>query len=352
MVKVIIEYVWIGGSNELRSKTRICDFEKNMSLKKINKNICHYISKWNYDGSSTKQASGDDSEVIIYPCKAIKCPFRKGNNLIVMCDTYTPKDEPLETNKRFTACELFEECDNFDEDKPWYGMEQEFFMMDCKTNKPLGFENIVNKELEPKEQGQYYCSVGSVNNFGRNIMEKVLENMLYSDLDVSGINAEVAPGQWEYQIGPVCGIDAGDQLWLSRYILERTCEEYNVMINYEPKLSNYTNWNGSGMHTNFSTKKMRESNGIKYIKKAIKRLSKKHKEHMKVYGDNNEGRMTGEHETASYDKFSWGVADRGASVRVGNDVNQNGCGYFEDRRPGANADPYLVTAMIYNTCCK
>lgn len=331
--KIIAEYVWIGGNGELRSKA------KTLSSK------YEPFPEWNYDGSSTNQAPGHNSEVILKPKARYPCPFRKGDNIIVLCDTYTNENTPLKTNTRFDANYLFEKKI---EEIPWFGLEQEFFIINRETNKPLG----VSKNLSTMKQGQYYCSVGSENAFGRRIIEEHYNACLYAGLDISGVNAEVAPAQWEYQIGPCTGIDAGDQLWISRYILYRIAEKHNVLINFEPKPLK-GDWNGSGCHANYSTKSMREGDnkytGLEIINKAIKKLSLKHKEHMKVYGEGNKDRMTGKHETASYDTFSYGVANRGASVRIPYLTLKNKQGYFEDRRPSANMDPYLVTSILFKT---
>lgn len=340
--KIIVEYIWLGGDCELRSKARVLSFDVNCTVKK------DIIPLWNFDGSSTGQADGHDSEVIIKPQRICKCPFRRnGDNLLVICDTHNSKNEPLATNTRFTANAKFESNLN---EEPWFGIEQEFFMINAKTGLPLGFNNEIKNN--PTKQGDFYCSVGACNAFGRHIIEDAIDNMLYADLDVSGINAEVAPGQWEYQIGPCIGIDSGDQLWLSRYILERTAEKYNVKIEYHPKpLGENTDFNGSGCHTNYSTKKMRDDNGIVEIFNAIAKLEPKHAEHMQIYGKDNEMRMSGKHETASFTKFTYGVADRGASVRIGHTVFYDKKGYMEDRRPASNADPYLVTSKIFETTC-
>jgi glutamine synthetase len=216
-------------------------------------------------------------------------------------------------------------------------------MFDRETGVPLGFD-------EHGEQGQYYCSVGGNNAFGRNVAEDHLKACLTAGIKISGINAEVAPGQWEFQIGICEGIEAGDHLWMARYLLDRISEKYNVYIVYHPKPL-VGNWNGSGCHTNYSTQRMREEGGISEIYKAIELLGKKHEEHMQVYGQHNELRLTGRHETASYKVFTYGRADRGASIRIGNKTIQDGRGYFEDRRPSSNMDPYLVTAKIFETTC-
>ena len=338
MSKILADYVWIGGNMELRSKV--------MVLEGNDATLANF-PEWNYDGSSTAQASGSDSEVIIKPHSVYKCPFRKGNNVIVFCDTYLPNGQPHPTNHRFGAKLIF---DKKLELEPWYGLEQEYFLMDRATDKPYG------EYKEPIVQGQYYCSVGSRNSFGRKIVDAHLDACLYAGLRISGINAEVAPGQWEFQIGPAVGIEAGDHLWMARYLLERITEQTwdngsRVYIDYHPKP--FQGINGSGCHCNYSTNEMREGRkereGIEFIYEAIKKLEDNHDAHMKVYGADNDQRMTGLHETSSYKRFTYGKANRGCSVRIGNKTVENGRGYFEDRRPASNCDPYLVTSKIFET---
>lgn len=345
---VIAEYIWIGGNNELRSKTRIYyDITSDIFCNDDFRVALSSMKDWNFDGSSTGQAKTLDSEIIIKPVNIFPCPFRRGVGVLVLCDTYDTNGIHLPTNTRYNANKIFEQKPD---EIPWYGIEQEFFLYNSHTSNPLGFNNECS--YNPVSQGQYYCAIGSENSFGRNIMEESLDNMLYANLDVSGINAEVAPGQWEFQIGPVTGIEAGDQLWIARYILERTAEKYNTHVEYHPKPLGINNdWNGSGCHTNFSTENMREDGGLNYIMNAIEKLKNKHSEHMEVYGKYNNLRMSGKHETASYDNFTWGVADRGSSIRIGTDVFNQQKGYFEDRRPASNADPYLVTSKIFETVC-
>jgi glutamine synthetase len=352
MIEIIAEYIWIDGNGNLRSKARTLDWEslvvdKNSNYPKNFIFLNHKIPNWNYDGSSTGQAVGNNSEITLQPCYATYCPFRLKPNILVMCETYDPSGKPALNNNRDWTRILFNK--NL-EARPWYGIEQEFFMINPDTNKPIGW---LHEQVTPP-QGQYYCSVGTGNTFGRPIIDKHYTYCLYAGLKISGINAEVAIGQWEYQIGPVEGIEAGDQLYLSRYILQRIAEDFNIRIDFQPKpLKN--NWNGSGCHTNYSTLSMREGSeengklGIEFIKEAIEKLSLKHDEHMEVYGTDNELRMTGEHETSSFDKFTWGVAHRGASIRIPRDVDNHGKGYLEDRRPSSNMDPYLVTGILFKT---
>lgn len=338
MSKICVEYVWLDGLNQFRSKTKVIDYECTSASD---------LPVWNYDGSSTYQATGHDSEVYIQPKKIINDPLRKGKHIIALCDTYlTDNITPHKDNTRIIAEQIFNR--GLDQE-PWFGIEQEYFLIDPSTNKPLGFPN----NGYPRPQGPYYCSIGYNNNFGRNIVEEHLEACLYANLDITGINSEVAPGQHEYQIRAV-GIDAADQLLLSRYLLIRIAEKYSVYVSFDPKPVK-GDWNGSGCHVNYSTKLMREGDhitgrtGLELIEESINKLSMKHAEHIKVYGENNHERLTGKHETSSIDKFSFGRANRGASIRIPSQTISDKKGYFEDRRPASNMDPYLVTSKIFLT---
>lgn len=334
MKQLIVEYVWIDGDNNLRSKGKTFSFdcEKSVYITVLIDNI----PEWNYDGSSTNQAFGENSEIILKPQVLYKCPFRKENNYITLCDTYDINNKPLLNNHRYNASKIFSK--NIIEE-PWFGIEQEFFMIDNNTNKPL--------DTTMTEIGNHYCGVG-LHYTSRKIIDEHYDACIYMDLDISGINAEVALGQWEYQIGPTTGLKAADQHWISRYIIQRIAEKYNVSIDFSPKPIK-GNINGSGCHTNFSTKYMREEGGLDIIYDSIKKLSYKHDEHMEVYGINNEHRMTGLNETASYNTFSSGVGSRSSSIRIPTSTFNNKCGYFEDRRPGANMDPYIVTSKLFET---
>lgn len=335
----ICEYIWIGGRGEIRSKTRVIKNFKG----KIDK-----IPEWNYDGSSTGQAPSDgNTEVILKPVFYCTNPLRKANysqirHIIVLCETYDNNGNPLPTNHRANAKSIF---DKLDEQECWFGLEQEYF--------------ICNKRFVYENNGAHYC--GKTDNYiERQIVEEHFKCCIEAGLSISGINAEVATSQWEFQIGPSNGIniasefiskgiDAADELIVARYLLERIAEKYLREINYEPKISDDAN--GSGCHINFSTKIMREANGYEKIIDCMDKLANKHSEHIAVYGEDNRKRLTGLHETSSMDKFTWGIGTRNTSVRIPNATHKNGCGYFEDRRPAANIDPYLATSIIAKTCC-
>ncbi|XP_013145020.1 PREDICTED: glutamine synthetase 2 cytoplasmic-like isoform X1 [Papilio polytes] len=299
---------------------------------------------WNFDGSSTGQADGHNSDTYLVPRALYRDPFRRGNHLLVMCDTYKYNMEPTESNHRVKCQEAYEKCKD---DEPWFGIEQEYILLDSDLRPfgwpPGGF---------PPPQGPYYCGVGANKVFARDLVEAHYKCCLYAGVPIAGTNAEVMPSQWEFQVGPSVGVTAGDDLWMARYILHRLAEEYGVIVTFDPKP--VQDWNGSGAHTNFSTKKMREENGIIEIEKAIDKLSKVHMKHIKVYdprgGKDNERRLTGLHETASINDFSAGVANRASSIRIPRAVAEEKKGYLEDRRPASNCDPYAVVNALMRTC--
>ena len=339
-----LEYIWIGGNNEIRSKTKIITFKKNPN------DLCNPTSFpiWNYDGSSTGQASGSDSEVLLKPVRVYDNPFpiytkhKDFKMLLILCETLNKNQTPHSTNTRHKAVEVFEK---YKETKPWYGIEQEFFMIDLETNLPLGFK----KDGITSKQGQYYCGIGAENCFDRQITDEMLEKCLDANLNITGLNFEVAPGQCELQLKDE-GIKAADSLIILRYILMRVAEKHNVRIDISAKPVK-GDWNGSGCHVNFSTVAMRSNGGYEVILDSMKKLAAKHSEHIKVYGNDNIHRLTGQHETSSISEFSWGVANRGASIRIPNSTKEEGKGYFEDRRPSSSMDPYLVLPKILDTVC-
>ncbi|CAN0024675.1 unnamed protein product [Heterosigma akashiwo] len=333
--KIMAEYIWIGGTGaDIRSKTKTLDFVPTSPSQ---------LPDWNFDGSSTGQAPGEDSEVIIKPKAIFPDPFRRHGNILVMCDCYKPNGEPIFNNTRAKCAEIMERAKDL---KPWFGIEQEYTLFEADGVTPFGWP----KSGYPLPQGPYYCSNGTENAFGRPIVEAHYKACLYAGINISGINAEVMPGQWEYQVGPSEGIDSGDHMWVSRYLLTRVCEDFGVIVSYDPKPIP-GDWNGAGCHTNFSTEPMRRPGGFAVIEDALKKLGEKHAEHIAAYGEGNERRLTGKHETASINQFSYGVANRGCSCRIPRTTEADGYGYFEDRRPASNMDPYVVTGKIVETCC-
>jgi len=323
------EYIWSDGSEPtpmLRSKTKVVETAKDLPI-------------WGFDGSSTNQAPGKASDCVLRPVFTCPDPIRGGENVLVLCEVLYQDMTPHKTNTRAACAEI---GDRFAEQEPWFGMEQEYTLFD--GSRPLGFpENGF-----PAAQGPYYCGVGSDQVYGRPLVEAHLEACIAAGLTISGINAEVMPGQWEFQIGPLPTVDVADQMLIARWLLYRIGEEFDINATLDPKPVK-GDWNGAGCHTNFSTKSMRE--GYDPIIAACDALGEKFMEHVTNYGDNIQSRLTGKHETAPWNKFSYGVSDRGASVRIPWQVAIDKKGYIEDRRPNANCDPYLVAGMIADTVC-
>jgi glutamine synthetase len=333
MSLVKLEYIWLDGykpTQSLRSKTKIVkaeDFDGTLAS----------LGMWSFDGSSTEQAPGGSSDCLLKPVYMVNDPQRK-NAYLVMCEVLNADGTAHESNGRATI----EDDDN----DFWFGFEQEYFLWDPRTNKPLGFP----EGGYPGPQGPYYCSVGANNAFGRDIVEEHLDAIIEAGLNVEGINAEVAAGQWEFQIFAKGAKEAGDQIWIARYLLERIGEKYGVAVNWHCKPLGKLDWNGSGMHANFSNTTLRTCGSKEMYDKICEAFRPVVKEHIEVYGADNHLRLTGKHETASIHDFSYGVSDRGASIRIPVfTVNKGWKGYLEDRRPNSAADPYKVAARIIKT---
>jgi len=330
-MKAKLEYIWLDGfepTQSLRSKTKIL---KNFS------GALEDVPMWSFDGSSTEQAAGNASDCLLQPVDIYPDSARK-NGFLVMCEVLNSDGSAHESNGRATI--------NDDDNDFWFGFEQEYFLWDMETNKPLGFP----ANGYPAPQGPYYCSVGAGNAYGRHIIEEHLDLCLDAGLNVEGINAEVATGQWEFQVFAKGAAKAGDQVWVARYLLQRTAEAYGVGINYHPKPLGDTDWNGSGMHANFSNSLLRTCGSKDAYAEICNAFAPLVNEHIEVYGADNDKRLTGKHETQSIDKFSYGVSDRGASIRIPIATVEGGWkGWLEDRRPASNADPYKVAARIVKT---
>jgi len=337
---VMAEYVWLDANQTPRSKT------KTMTARptKVSE-----LSDWNYDGSSTEQAEGHNSEINIKPQAIFDDPFRGYPHILVMCDAYNAWDDPPAIGNTRAACaELMTKYKSHD---PWFGIEQEFTLMKAgkvgeTPKQPLGFNADGS---EPAPQGPYYCSAGFGVSIGRPVSDDHYLKCLQAGVKIAGQNAEVMPGQWEYQIGPCRGIEVGDHMAMARYIMLRVTESHNCIVSFEPKPMEDGDWNGAGCHTNFSIKTMRQKGGYDVILKVCEAFGKVAAEHVKEYGEGNDKRLTGKHETCSINEFKFGVADRGASIRIPRDAEKKGMGYMEDRRPAANCDSYRVIGRIIKT---
>jgi glutamine synthetase len=321
------EYIWVDGTvptAKLRSKTKIVADGAPPPI-------------WGFDGSSTNQAPGHQSDCVLLPVFTCPDPIRKGSSKLVLCEVLLPSMEPHPTNTRH-ACVMAAKTHAGDE--YLFGLEQEYTFFE--GSRPLGFP----ERGFPAPQGGYYCGVGADEVFGRPVVEAHLDACLEAGLHISGINAEVMPGQWEFQVGPLPAPEVADELWVARWLLYRVGEDFGISATLHPKPVR-GDWNGAGCHTNFSTNRMRSEYEPNVM--AAEALKKRHALHIENYGAGIEDRLTGLHETASYKEFSYGVSDRGASVRIPWQVEKDKKGYIEDRRPCANMDPYTVTRLIMET---
>jgi glutamine synthetase len=323
------EYIWIDGTEPtplLRSKTKIIPDGEKPGI-------------WGFDGSSTNQAPGKNSDCVLQPVFTCPDPIRGGDNVLVLNEVQLTDFTPHPTNTR-AACATI--AAKYEDQEPIFGIEQEYTFL--KDGHPLGWP----QGGYPGPQGPYYCGVGADEIWGRDIVEAHTTACMEAGLHISGTNAEVMMGQWEFQIGPVAPPLVADEMYIARWLLYRIAEDFGVTVTISAKPIP-GDWNGAGAHTNFSTKAMRE--GWDPIITACEALGKNAEEHVKAYGAGIENRLTGLHETAPWSEFSYGVSDRGASVRIPWQVGLDKKGYIEDRRPNANCDPYLVTGLITETCC-
>ncbi|MCP5063089.1 MAG: glutamine synthetase [Ignavibacteriae bacterium] len=333
MSKSKLEYIWLDGvkpTHKMRSKTKVVsDFSGKLED----------CPMWNFDGSSTEQAEGNASDLLLKPVNIFNDPDRK-NGFLVIAEVLNSDGTPHATNARATIKD--------DDNDFWFGFEQEYVLWDLDHHTPYGFPA---PGYFPPPQGPFYCSVGAEFNVGRNIVEEHLEHCIEAGLNIEGINAEVLKGQWEYQIFAKGAKEAGDQIWAARYLLERIGEEHNVRINLDPKPVG-GDWNGSGMHANFSNTTLRTCGSKETYNKICEAFGTAEaiKRHMTIYGEDNHLRLTGAYETQRHDKFSYGVSDRGASIRIPIMTVESGYkGWLEDRRPASNADPYKVASVIIET---
>ncbi|CAD2220094.1 glutamine synthetase [Angomonas deanei] len=345
-----VTYIWLGGKDshhDIRSKDRTMYLTEE-ELKQHPKELLlkDFFPVWNFDGSSTGQALGTDTEILLKPVNAYPCclPRRAGSKIpwiLVLAECYLPTGEPTPDNSRASARQTF---DLKTDERPWFGLEQEFFIVD-RNGRPFGWP----AHGFPLPQGPYYCGTGAPYSWGRQYVDLHYETCLEMGLSVSGTNEEVTPAQWEFQVGPCEGIEMGDQIVVARWVLLRILEDNNLDVDYRAKPIK-GDWNGSGLHTNFSTESTRAENGLDAIHQYIERLSKTVKKDIVFYGAENDVRLTGKHETSSISQFSFGVGTRTTSIRIPNSVASERRGYMEDRRPAGDADPYLITSRLFASC--
>ncbi|MCA9539432.1 MAG: glutamine synthetase beta-grasp domain-containing protein [Myxococcales bacterium] len=344
-MNIIAEYIWIDGADptrHVRSKTKIVDVERPLTAQAPL--ALSDLPEWGFDGSSTGQASGGDSDRKLMPVCLVPDPVREGNDsYLVLCEVLYPDGRPHETNTRAHLRAVL--AAGADKADAWVGIEQEYTLF--KGSSPLGFGS---ERRFPAPQGPYYCGVGADEVYGRQMVERHLRACLRAGLNIVGVNAEVMPGQWEFQVGGPNSdpLTTSDHLWLARWLLYRVGEDLGISATLDAKPVT-GDWNGAGAHTNFSTAAMRADGGMKAIVEGCEKLRSRVREHLAVYGEGYEMRLTGRHETCRYDEFKYGVGDRTASVRIPAHVGTDGKGYLEDRRPCANADPYQVTAVLLET---
>jgi glutamine synthetase len=348
-VSFFAEYIWIDGTApvaKLRSKTKVISGTL-MPAHSLDSQLKYpvdlgVIPVWGFDGSSTKQAEGSSSDCILKPVRVVPDPLRL-NGILVLCEVLNADETPGKNNNRARAEEV---ADQYADESPLFGIEQEYTFF--KGRSPLGWP----ENGYPAPQGPFYCGVGADEVFGRDIVEEHMQACLKARLPLSGVNAEVMPGQWEFQIGPADTLEVSDSLWLARYLLYRIAEKHGVNVKLTPKPVE-GDWNGAGAHTNFSTLDMRNPNGIEACEQACQKIQVSFEKtgFPEVYGHGYDDRLTGAHETCSFEQFKWGVGDRTASVRIPLHVKVNGRGYIEDRRPCANIDPYEVCAFLIETVC-
>lgn len=338
------EYIWIDGGKpvaKLRSKTKVLSGEIGDLTLTHPVNYLR-IPVWGFDGSSTNQADGNASDCILEPVRVVRDPLRE-NGVLVLCEVLNADTTPGKNNNRARAKEVAKQ---HEDEVALFGIEQEYTFFHGRS--PLGWP----ENGYPAPQGPFYCGVGADEVFGREIVEEHMQACLKAEIPLSGVNAEVMPGQWEFQVGPAGPLAVSDYLWLARYLLYRIAERYGVNVKLTPKPVE-GDWNGAGAHTNFSTLSMREDGGLEVCKQACEKLQASFEEagFPKVYGHGYEDRLTGAHETCSHAQFKYGVGDRTASIRIPLHVEHKGKGYIEDRRPCANIDPYEVCTFLIETVC-
>ena len=337
-MKIIAEYIWLDSSENYRSKTKIFSLDSGEWWTLSNYPI------WNYDGSSTNDIPTNDkgaTECLLYPLAIYDDPFNINTDtktyMLVLCNnTYIIDDHEFNVHCQMENLDLIK--NKLDSETYLLGFEQEFFMINPNTSRPFGVT-----EPQSIKQGPYYCGTGIFNSYQRPFLQDTREKLLDAGIELTGFNYEVAPSQAEFQVCDY-GIEAAYQLLILRYILERNGELFNIHISFSNVVYRYDNINNSGCHVNISNLNMRNDNGIEEIINKINELGDKTPtneiDFNFIFGNNNTERLTGQLETSNWKIFDWGIGTRHSSIRVPVLTNKEHKGYFEDRRPGANVNPF------------
>ena len=342
-MKIVAEYIWLDINSNFRSKTKIFSLDEGEWWQLQSYPI------WNYDGSSTGDIPENKqhaTECLLYPVAIYDDPFNINTDtrihMLVFCkNSYIINDK--ETGVHPLMFNKLEEMNTILEKEGYqFGFEQEFFLINPKTGRPFGI-------TEPLAitQGDYYCGVGCFNVENRAFLADCQTKLLDAGIQLTGFNYEVAPSQAEFQVCDY-GLEACYQLLILRYILKRNGELHNIHVSYSNIIYRSNNINNSGCHINISNHKMRtgdeEKYGAEYILDKINELGDKtpgsKEEFNNIFGNGNVERLTGELETSKWNHFDWGFGTRNTSIRIPIIVKKNNAGYFEDRRPGANIDPF------------
>ncbi|XP_065170276.1 glutamine synthetase 1, mitochondrial-like [Atheta coriaria] len=326
----LADYFWVDGTGtHFRSRTRTLDKQPK---------CVEDLPAWHVDGSKTNESDCDaeQQDVRLLPVAMYNDPMRRGGAKLVLCESYTMDYKPTKSNTRSKCCDMYTKTMNH---QPLFGFCQQYMLMQI-DGKPLGWPG---GGAQLPSTGAYYCGVGARNSIGREIVEAHARACLYAGVGLSGFNSEQIASKWKFETKPTKGIKAPDDIIVGRYLLQRIAAEFGVDASFNPK---GVKKGGSDLHVKFSTSFMAEQNGIEQILAAAEALAKKHKAHMSIYNSRKTKHR------GKFKKFTWGMGDRGYSVRIPFDVQSAGCGYLEDRRPAANSDPYAVcTAIMKTTLC-
>jgi glutamine synthetase len=332
-----LEYVWLDAKGTPRSKTKMVRGQPSEHLSVSD------VPMWSFDGSSTGQAEGCDSDVFLKPVRVYENPFYVDiYGWFVLCECVNRDGSPHVSNTR-ALCMSAEE--RFTEHEPWFGIEQEYMVFERDGRVPYGWMTDQNPGLG--HTTDYYCGVGGDRAFGRYISEGHAITCVQAGINLCGTNFEVTASQLEYQVGPSPPTKLADDLIMSRYILLRSTEDYDCSVSFEPKpytqrVGGGEEWNGSGGHCNFSDNKTRGPDGLTEIRAHCTRMSANYPALLAACGDDNHLRLTGSNEAPDPTIFTMGEGNRGASVRIPHQVLAAGNGYLEFRAPGANVDPYVL----------